>query len=343
MCIAATIFNKVPLNYLESMHEDNPDGGGVAWYENGRIQFARGLDARQIFAMQESGEIKLPYLLHFRWATHGQSVPQLTHPFPIGPRALFGELRGECDRVLIHNGTWGGFEKAIPNEPMEFPEELLAYQSDTAIAAWLADHDESILALVPWATAVAFVSNGEMDVTTRGRWYDKDGNWYSNLTWVPYEKSTNYYAKGGYTGPGDTGTYHFNPGKTHTQSTNWEEWAAKYKVARPTPSGPPDRADYSKEDSDRETWLNGYERGMTDTEKLAELARKHEARRDVIKQKWEAREGMSWDDYLRIKYGSKAGTVRDAYGHDDTQVPDADVVSEDHEIVNSILARNMIR
>jgi hypothetical protein len=139
-----------------------------------------------------------PYLLHFRWATHGDRVAELTHPFPLGPRALLGETSGAADRVLIHNGTWSFYDSTVErfmnDGNYELPEELINCASDTALAAWLAEHDPDVLDSVMWATALAEMrwttdlegnQRRTMDITTRGQWYDKDGNWYSNLNWVP--------------------------------------------------------------------------------------------------------------------------------------------------------------
>lgn len=202
MCVAAVIFEKVSYKYLQHMEDDNPHGAGVAWEQDGAIHFLKGLTAKEIYDLQEAGVMSYPYLMHYRWATHGDRVPELTHPFPLGPRALLGETSGSADRVLIHNGTWsyydGIVERFMNDGNYELPEELIQCASDTALAAWLAEYDESILDSVMWATALAEMrettdAEGNlkrtMDITTRGQWYDKDGNWYSNLNWVPGESS----------------------------------------------------------------------------------------------------------------------------------------------------------
>lgn len=223
MCIAAVIFSPLSYDYLKAMEEDNPHGGGVAWESRGSIFFLKGLTAKEIFELQEDKVIGYPYLLHFRWATHGDQIPELTHPFPIGPRALLGELSGLVDKLLIHNGTWPSYATQATSHMSagnyEFPEELVAQVSDTAIAAWLAYYDENILDSVPWATAVAEMRNTvdengnpvrTMDITTRGQWYDKEGNWYSNLNWVPFKNWSSYYSS------------EYKSSNSLYQSNNWE-------------------------------------------------------------------------------------------------------------------------
>lgn len=187
MCVAAVIFKPVPLSDMEMMDSDNPHGAGVAWQRGNKIAFKRGLDAKQIFEMQESGELTYPYLMHYRWATHGEKVGELTHPFPLGVRALFGELEGECESVLIHNGTWNRAWNALVGVPGvdDLPPELFVGQSDTSIAAYLAQNNEAILDQVQWATVVAFMKDGALDFTVRGSFSEHNDNWYSNLNWLP--------------------------------------------------------------------------------------------------------------------------------------------------------------
>lgn len=194
MCVAAIINQPVSLAYLKEMEDSNPHGGGVAWpdYAAGVMRFRKGLDHRQIHAMQETGELAYPYLLHFRWATEGDKVPQMTHPFPVGVRALFGELEGAADRVLIHNGTmsWAQQKYWVPDTDYMYhiPWELINRASDTAIAAWLMTEpgSEDILKALKWATCVGSVRDGKLVTELEGDWENFEGNQYSNLHWLPY-------------------------------------------------------------------------------------------------------------------------------------------------------------
>src|SRR5690242_17072085 len=123
MCIAAIIHEALPQNYLNEMERDNPHGGGVAWFQGASIRFRRGVTAKQVGAMQADGSLTYPYLLHFRWATHGPRIPQLTHPFPLGKRAFKGELHGAAPKVLIHNGVWNGYHQFLDLLPKHINEK----------------------------------------------------------------------------------------------------------------------------------------------------------------------------------------------------------------------------
>lgn len=184
MCVAAVIKRAVPLSDLQNMEIDNPHGAGVAWAQDGEIQFRRGLTAAQIFDMQTRGEMTYPYLLHFRWATHGPRVPELTHPFPTGIRAFGTELVGAAPQVMIHNGVWSEYTKWVPYID-DVPSEVIASGSDTSVAAYFIPHFPDLAETIPWAVAVAEIDDrGDLQITQYGRgWSDYEGNQYSNLSW----------------------------------------------------------------------------------------------------------------------------------------------------------------
>lgn len=185
MCVAAIIHKPVPLSDLQHMENTNPDGGGVGWLDkrSGRFRYIKGITAKDIHGMQEAGVMSYPYLLHFRWATHGPEVPELCHPFPVGVKALYDESSGEAVEIMMHNGTWGNYEKWIPDWlPTGVAEEL----SDTAVAAYVMGYFPDITDEIHWATAHATVNgSGEMHVVTTGSWDEYEGNSYSNLHWRP--------------------------------------------------------------------------------------------------------------------------------------------------------------
>lgn len=213
MCIAAIIHKPIPHSYLRSMDHDNPHGGGVAWLENGQLHFRRGLDADMIFALQET-RLTYPYLLHFRWATHGAPVAELTHPFPTGPRAFKGELQGTADEVLIHNGVWRDYDDWAKWLPTELYDAHYPTTSDTAVAAYFYQLIPDLGDEIPWAVASARVGDdGALKIRKHGGWSEHKGNEYSNLMWLPYsewpapKRGWGYHgASGGWVWEDDTDT-----------------------------------------------------------------------------------------------------------------------------------------
>jgi hypothetical protein len=150
-----------------------------------------------------------------------------------------------------------------------------------------------------------------MDVQTRGRWYDKDRNWYSNLNWVPYKSVWSR----------DPYTQYFADktpvSKEHEYAEDWDTWAEK--------------------------WL---EANVPQSARLTQLKAQHEARRRALAEQAklsEADKETAWENYLRDKYGSEvADAVESDKLYEEIDASDMDTISEDPELVNSILARQML-
>jgi hypothetical protein len=227
------------------MDHENPDGGGVAWLESGQLRFERGLTSEQIFYMQEAGTLTYPYLLHFRWATHGGKIPGLTHPFPTGPRAFDGELSGVAEQVLIHNGVWHDYNSWLPM--VEGVDEIkLVDTSDTAVAAYFYSWFPDIADEIPWAVATASIKEGAIAIVKHGGWSSFAGNEYSNLHWLPWDVEAGNNrrwargAGGGWAWAPPTPT----PTASDFDWNDWQEWAG-VKESAPVSADP-------KEDSWRD-------------------------------------------------------------------------------------------
>lgn len=192
MCVAAIISQPVSMEYLQAMDDENPHGAGVAWVANDLLHFRRGLKAKDIHDMQQSGQLTYPYMAHFRWATHGPKVAGLTHPFPTGYRAFLGELYGTASQVLMHNGVWNDFTDWVDICAETVHSRLLEEASDTSILSYIVGTYPDFYEIVddvPWAVAVATVMDGRISIKTHGRtWLTHEGNKYSNLQWLPNNK-----------------------------------------------------------------------------------------------------------------------------------------------------------
>jgi hypothetical protein len=204
MCVACIIYSRETLEHFQMMEKSNPHGAGVAWVDTTskgerKVFFSKGLTAEDIFQLQEDGVLTYPYLAHFRWATHGPKVPELTHPFPLGGDALFPDCEGEVDSVLIHNGVWYQYKSHLPAWLKDSKyDKLVESLSDTQLAAYLAKGNPAILEDIDWATAVMSVEvDGQAKIESRGRWYNLWGNYYSNHNWCPHaDMPKNWWDKG---------------------------------------------------------------------------------------------------------------------------------------------------
>jgi predicted glutamine amidotransferase len=241
MCVACIIYSKESLEHFQMMEKSNPHGAGVAWVDTTRsgarkVFFQKGLTAQDIFNLQEDGTLTFPYLAHFRWATHGPKVPELTHPFPLGGDALFPDCEGEVDSALIHNGVWYSYKHHLPAWLKDSKyDKLVESLSDTQLAAYLAKDNPAILDDIDWATSVMSVGpEGEACIASRGRWYKLWDNYYSNHNWCPHsDMPKNWWDKGVDAKP---------PGyvpsvKRYTPTPNWSPNSGSYTAGNHGKSG----------------------------------------------------------------------------------------------------------
>lgn len=137
MCLLILAKKSFPSREVLSLgNQHNPHGIGIAWTENGRVKWKKGITLEELQTMEKrvSGR---PHMIHFRLATVGGKRPELCHPFSVDERASTA-LEGEADAVLMHNGHWGNWSKELllaadyntelPNDPW----------SDTRAMAFLA-------------------------------------------------------------------------------------------------------------------------------------------------------------------------------------------------------------
>lgn len=178
MCVAVVVDSKerIPKRYLRAMEDANPHGAGIAWCDGDLIHYRKGLSWKDIDQLQMV--LPRPFFMHFRIATHGAKIAELTHPFPLGMQAFSEELVGSAKSVLMHNGTWHDFRRWVPQGI--HPDKV----SDTQVAAYVAETYEDILSQVSWSNAImSAAGNGRVNITLRGRWSEFEGNQYSNQLW----------------------------------------------------------------------------------------------------------------------------------------------------------------
>lgn len=96
-------------NHVLDAYMCNQDGIGAAWLEDGKVCWRKGISITD--AVTLANTLPQPYMFHFRLATIGQTIPELTHPFP-----MFGDIDEDLEGhtihgVLMHNGHWGSWER----------------------------------------------------------------------------------------------------------------------------------------------------------------------------------------------------------------------------------------
>lgn len=108
MCIIVYKKAGVEMPSLETLNncfQNNSDGCGIAIRTKSKIKFVKGLmtfeDVKRVY--EEIKNLKdAEVCIHFRLTSAGLTIPEQTHPFPVG---IQNALEGEADSVIFHNGT----------------------------------------------------------------------------------------------------------------------------------------------------------------------------------------------------------------------------------------------
>lgn len=106
MCliIANTTGSIVPDEHIEAAFSNNKDGFGIMYAKDGILRVQRGLfDLPNILRIfKKFNDAKMPYVAHFRYATHGTTNARNCHPFPVSMK--------QGGVAMVHNGTLAGNE-----------------------------------------------------------------------------------------------------------------------------------------------------------------------------------------------------------------------------------------
>ena len=91
------------LDLMECAYENNSDGFGVMFYNNGKIHTHKILpktfaDVKKVFVPYQ--ELNVPMGIHFRFATQGDTTKSLSHPFQVLNKKEHGK-----DLWVMHNGA----------------------------------------------------------------------------------------------------------------------------------------------------------------------------------------------------------------------------------------------
>jgi len=109
MCIILTCEKNVRPTHdlVESCFLGNPDGAGIMWVEDGRVQISKGfMSAPQLIQAIESTPIDSQLVIHMRIATSGGINVGTCHPFPVcRDLDVLHAPDVECDVAVAHNGV----------------------------------------------------------------------------------------------------------------------------------------------------------------------------------------------------------------------------------------------
>jgi predicted glutamine amidotransferase len=200
MCLIIASQNGVlpSTQLLKDAYKDNPDGWGLMWAENGRINVVKGLRLKSMIRNVLKMEGK-PFVLHTRWATHGKVGVSNCHPFKVTD-----------DLWIAHNGvitidlwkkgmsdTWH-FARALKSVAEECPfilEREYRAQLTKYVKDWIGLRNKIVMLRADGEIRIA---NEEAGVQYEGMWLSNSNSLWRSRTpesWVsrPQYKPSHHY------------------------------------------------------------------------------------------------------------------------------------------------------
>lgn len=188
---------------IENMWYANPDGAGIMYNKDGRVQIEKGFMKLKDFmtALERISKsvdlVQSGVVMHFRITTHGGTKPSNTHPFPITDSLpVLKKLRTTTKIGMAHNGIISNIprEKDI-SDTMEF---VLAHVAPLSRLCpnFLANEDARLLMknAIGSGNKLAFLI-GDGTIYTMGDFVNENGLLYSNHSyedWYTTYRYSNY-------------------------------------------------------------------------------------------------------------------------------------------------------
>lgn len=181
MCVILICKRQRPtLEILEKCHDRNNDGAGIAWFDDtDQAKYKKGFnDPEKVFEFTQ--KLKLPFIVHFRWASIGGRTDMLTHPFEVTSNSEL-KLEGQSHKLLFQNGTVSTWDMYLAAAGIDVP--IGPVSDSRALAMIISKHGNSkFLTKLPDSRFIV------MDAIDRrfyiyGSFTEENGIAYSNMFW----------------------------------------------------------------------------------------------------------------------------------------------------------------
>lgn len=195
MCvIAINETTRMTEAHVKKMFGQNKDGAGIAWRENGRVQWRKGLSEEEMKDLCLT--VPLPFVAHFRIASCGGIKPELTHPFPIMKEVPLALKGSSLHPVMFHNGHYSMWEEKLLNFAINNGVKIpTGAWSDSRFMAMMGAYC-GLTALPFFREKIVAFGLEDMDIWGSG-WAEVDGLYVSNRSWE-HTHTTHHYPNQGY-------------------------------------------------------------------------------------------------------------------------------------------------
>lgn len=216
ICVKERGINPPAKDTFEAMWENNPDGAGFMYTNNNSVCIEKGFMTLNAFlsaynnVAEKIDTKETPMVFHFRITTHGGTIPENCHPFPVTESlGSIRKLKNRTDLGVAHNGVISGVTPRTGiSDTMEYVITKLAtmkhINSRFAENKWF----ESLISQDITTDKMAFLSkDGKMSLIGDFVTDEATGIKYSNKS---YEESIFSYANDGYYPWGDSYDYGYS-------------------------------------------------------------------------------------------------------------------------------------
>ena len=191
---------------FKNMWDNNSDGSGFAYYENGKVKVEKGwFDFEKCYARikeldETIGLTNRSFVFHARISTSSKINEMSTHPFQMTNDVReFEKLNYSVDNmVMFHNGILSNYE---PKKPSHL-SDTMCFVRDYIHRLYTMDKDflkdEVILQAIDYekgSSKLAFITSEDTIVTVGKYETTEDGNMYSNSTYSYNYYSSSYWSK----------------------------------------------------------------------------------------------------------------------------------------------------
>ena len=173
----------------------NAHGGSIAWLQDGKINYQKGITAKKVNSIIEKrlkpNKVQTA-IIHFRIASVGKVNKALCHPFPISSEVKT-DLKVEDSKfdLLFHNGTVTSWETMLIESLQKHEGKLPKGElSDSRVIAFLLNrHGTDIIKNANFNKFSILTKKG---IVKFGTWVKVDNNECSNDYFVKTDYETKY-------------------------------------------------------------------------------------------------------------------------------------------------------
>jgi predicted glutamine amidotransferase len=233
--------SNIPNEVISYNRRKNPDGFGIAWRQNGKLQHQKFApsDGHAFEKLLKSidKQTHIEYVAHWRLATHGPKCEELSHPFSYNdPKA--GEV------LVFHNGIINSIkvDKGESDTSQFVKDILMKLEAEW----WKKPHLKFLVEEAIGWSRLAIMNSRKVWHLNSEDWKNKDGIWYSTEPGPTYASSASRMPA----------VYSYGVAATHDQD-DYMEWQDKWERTKRTLIVADENDDDTDEDDGQEILLPG--------------------------------------------------------------------------------------